>query len=69
MDTRTENILDIHGIGRAWRKLTSEDAMEIQFGLATGLKGRELADMYHVSETTVSRIKHGRNFWWLRSAS
>lgn len=64
--TRTENILDVYKIGKAWRKLTIEDVQQIRFGLATGIKGSELAAMYSVSQTLISGIKIGRIYSWLK---
>ena len=64
--TRTENILDVFYQGKAWRKLDIEDVEQIRFGLCFGVSGAELAKMYVVSEQTVSSIKHGRTFSWLK---
>lgn len=64
--TRTENILDVFYQGRAWKKLTIEDVEEIRFGLSSGIRGAELARMYKVSDTTISNIRHGRIYSWLR---
>ena len=64
--TRTENILDVFYQGKAWRKLTIEDVEAIRFGLTVGIKGAELARMYKVSQQTISQIKLGRSFSWLR---
>lgn len=63
--TRTENILDVYRQGKAWRKLTIDDVEAIRFGLSTGIKGRELASMFNVSEDTISKIKKGVSFSWL----
>lgn len=64
--TRTENILDVYKIGGRWRKLSTEDVEAIRFGLETGLSGRELADMFDVSASTISCIKRGVTFSWLK---
>ena len=64
--TRTENILDVYYEGKAWRKLTIEDVLSIRFGLATNIAETELASMYGVSFNTINRIKHGRNYSWLK---
>lgn len=64
--TRTENILDVYYVGRAWRKLTIEDVLSIRFGLATNIKESELASMYGVSLITISRIKNRRHYAWLK---
>ena len=64
--TRTENILDVFYQGKAWRKLNIEDVEQIRFGLSSGISGKELANMYVVSEQTISSIKHRRTFSWLK---
>lgn len=64
--TRTENILDVYYQGGIWRKLSIDDVDEIRFGLYCGIKGTELAAMYHVSPSTISRIKLWRSYEWLR---
>ena len=58
--TRTENILDVFRQGKAWRKLTAEQAQEIKQRLSEGVKGHELAKEYHISDGIVSAIKVGR---------
>ena len=63
--TRTENILDVYRIGRAWRKLTVEQVHDIRARLQSGEKGRDLAKAYGVSETHISDIKTGRCYSWL----
>lgn len=64
--TGTENILDVYKDGGRWRKLSTDDVEDIRFGLYCGITGVELASMYGVSSTTISRIKLGRNFGWLK---
>ena len=64
--TRTENILDVFWQGKKWRKLDIEDVEQIRFGLCCGIPGKELAQMYQVSPTTISSIKRGRTFSWLK---
>lgn len=63
--TRTENILDVYHIGRAWRKLTAADVLSIRDRLAAGEKGRNLAKEYGVGEACISAIKMGRTYAWL----
>ena len=63
--TRTENILDVYHQGKRWRKLHTDDVEEIRFGLHCGISGVDLAEMYGVSQSTISAIKHGRTFEWL----
>lgn len=58
--SRTDNILDVLRIGRAWRKLTWAQARQIKDRLANGEMGRQIAKDFDVSETTVSSIKVGR---------
>ena len=64
--TRRENIADVYRQGRAMKKLTTEEVNQIRFGLATGLKGHELAEMYQVCDSTISEIKLGKTFLWLK---
>lgn len=64
--TRTENILDVYRIGRAWRRLTVEDVQAIRARLAKGDKGVDLAKEYGVSISCISFIKTGRTYAWLK---
>lgn len=64
--TRTENILDVYKDGGRWRKLSAEDAEAIRFGLTTGITGKELAEMFGVSTSTISCIKRGVTYSWLK---
>lgn len=64
--TRTENILDVYRQGGVWRKLSAEDVGSIRFGLSCGMKGSELAAMFGVSQNTISKIKNGGSFAWLK---
>lgn len=64
--TRRENILDVYRQGKRWRKLSIDDVQEIRFGLYCGIKGIELAAMYNVSGDTISKIKNGGSFSWLK---
>lgn len=63
--TRTENILDVYRIGRAWRKLTVKDAGEIRDRLKAGESVAHLAREYAVARITISRIRDRRTFAWL----
>lgn len=64
--TRTENILDVYKVGKAWRKLTMSDALAIKHELELGdLTGRQIAEKFGVSEHAVSNIKTGKTYWWL----
>lgn len=64
--TRTDNILDVYRQGKSWRKLSIEDVYDIRFRLICGFTGKEIADKYKVSPTTISRIKVGRLYSWLK---
>ncbi len=64
--TRTENILDVYQQGGKWRKLTTDDVEGIRFGIYCGFSGVELANMFHVSQTTISNIKRGKSYEWLK---
>ena len=64
--SRTENILDVYHQGGLWRKLSINDVQEIRFGLMCGFKGTELANIYDVSQSTISSIKQRRTFSWLK---
>lgn len=63
--TRTENILDVMRIGRAWRKLTPDQVLDIRARLAAGESGVNLARLYGVSQTCISAIKARKVFAWL----
>ena len=63
--TRRENILDAYKDNGTWKKLNVEAVEAIRFGLASGLKGVELANMFNVSTSTISMIKRGRVYEWL----
>lgn len=64
-DTRTENILDVYKVGRAWKRLTTDDVEAIRFGLLFGMSCCELAEMYDVCHQTISKIKKGVTYSWL----
>lgn len=64
-DTRTNNILDVFRQGKAWRRLTVDQVLEIRARLAQGERGSDIARDFGVSQTTVSRIKKGKSFAWL----
>lgn len=57
--TRTENILDVYRQGGKWRKLSIDDVQAIRFGFYCGIPGVELAEMYNVTPSIISAIKHG----------
>lgn len=63
--TRTENILDVLRLGKAWRKLTMDDVRAIRAALAAGETGTSIARRMNVCASTVSGIKRGKSFSWL----
>lgn len=65
-DTRRNNILDSyrHGTGRS--NLTPADVRTIRARLAAGERGSVLAREYGTNQTTISRIKLGKAFAWLK---
>lgn len=67
--SRTDNILDVYRIGRAWRKLTAEQALEIRRRLQRGERGVDLAREYGVGQACISSIKVGRTYSWLRKGA
>lgn len=65
-DTRTNNILDVYKNGGVWRKTTIEQVKIIRERLASGESGASIARDLGVTEQTVSAIKTGRSFYWLK---
>jgi hypothetical protein len=65
-DTQSENIIDVFRQGRVWRKLSAEDAKQIKFGLHCKITCRELGKMYGVTHQTISKIKNGARFSWIK---
>lgn len=65
-DTRTENIIDVMRLGRRWRKLCMAEVKEIRALIGKGYTGVELSRIFNVSQTTISSIKHGRTFGWVK---
>lgn len=63
--TRSENILDVFRIGKAWRKLTIPDVLKIKRKLKNGSTGTELAKEFNVSQSEISAIKNGVHYSWL----
>lgn len=64
--TRTDNILDVYRVGKAWRKLTTEDVRDIRVQMAAGETITNIAKAYGVSISCISAIKHGRAYGWLK---
>ena len=63
--TRTENILDVYFQGKAWRKLTIYDVVEIRKMLKAGMTGADIALNMGVSQDCISKIKRRKTFSWL----
>ncbi len=63
--TRTENILDVYRVGKAWRALTAEQALDIRRRLQNGERGVDLAREYGVGQSCISDIKTGRTYAWI----
>ena len=60
-DTRTENILDVYRTGGRWRKLNLNEINKILELIGTGVYTQHaIANMFNVSDSTVSKIKLGR---------
>ena len=64
--THSENVRDTYRYGGKQQKLAAEDVEAIRFGLCTGLSMKELAGMYQISISNVSRIKTGSRYGWLK---
>ena len=64
--THSENVRDTYRYGGKQQKLAAEDVEAIRFGLSTGLSMKELAVMYQISISNVSRIKTGSRYGWLK---
>ena len=64
--SRTENILDVYRIGRAWRALNVDQVRDIRRRLQAGERGADLAREYGVGQGCISSIKRGRTFAWLK---
>lgn len=62
--SRTENILDVYRVGKAWRKLTIEQVQDIRQRLRAGERGVDLAREYGVGQSCISAIKTGRTYAW-----
>lgn len=65
-DTRTENIIDVYRQGKKWRKLSVNDVTSIKLKLTSGHTCTEIAKEYSVSIASISAIKMGRSFSWLK---
>lgn len=64
-DTRSENIKDVVRQGGRWKKLNASDVRTIRRRLKSGDRGSDIARDFNVTQTQISRIKHGRAFAWL----
>lgn len=65
-DTRTNNILDVYKHSGKWRKLSPDDVKEIRTLLSAGVQGKVIAAKFDVGENSISRIKKGVTFGWLK---
>lgn len=63
--TRRENILDVYYQGKAWRRITLEQAKEIKAMLAQGFSNADIIARLGVTQAIVSSIRHGRSYTWL----
>lgn len=63
--THQENVQDILRQGKKMKKLTEEDVHQIRFGLSTGIRTKELAEMYGLHPCNVGRIRNGVTFAYL----
>lgn len=64
--SRSENIIDVYYQGKKWRKLSVDDVINIRHELLRGVSCKELAQRYGVAIGTISNIKVGRTFVWLK---
>jgi len=64
--SRTENILDVYYQGKRWRKLSINDVKEIRKRIHYGEKGSDIVKVFNLSQSSISAIKHGRTFRWLK---
>lgn len=64
--TRSENILDTYRYRGFWKRLTIQDVYEIRTKIASGVRGVDIAQDCGISTATVSDIKHGRRYGWLK---
>ena len=63
--TRRENILDVYFQGKAYKKLTIYDVVEIRKMLKAGMTGADIALKMGVSQHCISKIKRRKTFSWL----
>lgn len=64
--TRTDNILDVYRVGKAWRRLTIDDVLNIRDRIKAGEKLTDIAGTFGVGVGCISSIKHRRTYAWLR---
>jgi hypothetical protein len=64
--SRKENIRDVYRTGRAWKKLTGADVVEIRKRAETGERHRDIARDYGIHKSGVSKIATGRAYAWLK---
>lgn len=63
--SRYENVMDVYRIGKAWKKLTTDDVLSIRALLEKGLKQQEIAYRFNVSPAMISAIHKGKAYAWL----
>lgn len=64
--TRSENILDVYWQGKRWRKLSIKDVKSIREALKEGKKQKDIAKDFNVCLSTISGIKRGAHYGWLK---
>ncbi|WP_333638560.1 NUMOD4 domain-containing protein [Tissierella praeacuta] len=63
--TRTENILDVYHNGGRWRKLTKQQVKNIRVLIARGIRIKDIAEIYNVSDHTIYNIRKRRIYDWI----
>ena len=64
--TPQQNIVDAYNNGSKIRKFNNSDVLEIRELLNSGMRNIDVAWLYGVDVSTISDIKCGRSFGWLR---
>lgn len=64
--TRTDNIIDVYRQGKKWRKLSITDVQRIREELEEGKLQKDIAAEFNVCLSTISAIKRGEHFGWLK---
>ena len=67
-DTRQNNIFDMYRLGTSNKtKVTADMVREIRKMLNAKVKGRDIAKHFGIHECTVSEIKLGKTFTWVKN--